>query len=50
MSAVLDACPLLEFLAVDPDAQSAVRSVTRFEARGLRLGHRVHELAYRRRG
>ncbi len=48
MSQVLDACPLL---ALVPDSQAllfAGRTATRFERRGLRLGHPVRDLVYRR--
>jgi tRNA (guanine-N7-)-methyltransferase len=49
MSLVLDACPLLAALV--PDATGADltgRAATRFELRGLRLGHQVRDLTYRR--
>ncbi len=49
ISLVLDACPLLA--ALDPEATPAAlpgRAATRFERRGLRLGHQVRELVYRR--
>jgi tRNA (guanine-N7-)-methyltransferase len=49
MRLVLDACPLLEL--VDPDAalgEPSGRDATRFERRGLRLGHQVRDLMYRR--
>jgi tRNA (guanine-N7-)-methyltransferase len=51
MHAVLDACPLLEPVAgaTGGDAPGG-RAATRFERRGLRLGHVVSELAYRRIG
>jgi tRNA (guanine-N7-)-methyltransferase len=48
MRLVLDACPLLEPL-VPQDAGSSRRDATRFEQRGLRLGHQVRDLMYRRR-
>ncbi len=55
MATVLDACPLLE--RVEPEAAATAgasslggaRVTTRFERRGARLGHDVHELCYRRR-
>ncbi len=51
MRAVLDACPLLAPPdAGDPAGRIATRAATRFEQRGLRLGHEVTELAYERRG
>jgi tRNA (guanine-N7-)-methyltransferase len=49
MRLVLDACPLLALVV--PDAalgESSGRSATRFERRGLRLGHQVSDLMYRR--
>jgi tRNA (guanine-N7-)-methyltransferase len=49
MSVVLDACPMLAVVVPDASgAQSAGRSATRFEQRGLRLGHQVRDLMYRR--
>ncbi|MGB8694751.1 MAG: tRNA (guanosine(46)-N7)-methyltransferase TrmB [Steroidobacteraceae bacterium] len=52
MQMVLDACPLFERL--DPgtgDARAAtLRALTRFERRGLQLGHTVSDFSYRRRG
>jgi tRNA (guanine-N7-)-methyltransferase len=42
---VLDDCPLL---ATVTDAQLTSRDVTRFEQRGLRLGHGVRDLTYAR--
>ena len=45
MRVVLDDCPLL---ATATDARLE-RAVTRFEQRGLRLGHSVRDLAYERR-
>jgi tRNA (guanine-N7-)-methyltransferase len=49
MSLVLDACPMLAVVVPDASgAQSAGRSATRFEQRGLRLGHQVRDLMYRR--
>jgi tRNA (guanine-N7-)-methyltransferase len=58
MRQVLDACPLLEPLATggadgtvgEPPGEPVGRAQTRFERRGLRLGHQVSDLAYRRRG
>jgi tRNA (guanine-N7-)-methyltransferase len=50
MSLVLDACPLLEpVVPKDADAGPSRRGATRFEQRGLRLGHQVRDLMYRRR-
>ncbi|MCX7065605.1 MAG: tRNA (guanosine(46)-N7)-methyltransferase TrmB [Proteobacteria bacterium] len=51
MQAVLDAEPDLENLAGTGHfvARNDERPTTRFEARGLRLGHQVWDLAYRRR-
>jgi len=49
MQLVLDACPALEAAAAAPADADAVRAPTRFERRGLRLGHGVSDLAYRRR-
>ena len=50
MQLVLDACPLLARQdAGTPTDSSATRAATRFEQRGLRLGHEVADLAYRRR-
>ncbi len=46
MLAVLRAEPLLE----EVPAGGAARPVTKFESRGLRLGHPVRDLAFRRRG
>lgn len=49
MSQVLDACPLLAVVVPDPSvAEFPDRAATRFERRGLRLGHQVHDLMYRR--
>ena len=49
MSLVLDACPMLALVVRDPSgAESAGRAATRFERRGLRLGHQVRDLTYRR--
>jgi len=50
MREVLDACPLLALIApAAGSAEPAGREPTRFERRGLRLGHAVTDLAYRRR-
>jgi tRNA (guanine-N7-)-methyltransferase len=49
MSLVLDACPMLAAVFPDPSGvESTGRSATRFEQRGLRLGHQVRDLMYRR--
>jgi tRNA (guanine-N7-)-methyltransferase len=45
MHDVLDGCPLL---ATVTDAQPIARAATRFEQRGLRLGHGVRDLTYAR--
>jgi tRNA (guanine-N7-)-methyltransferase len=51
MRTVLDACPLLASPGANLAAgRVAARAATRFEQRGLRLGHEVTELAYERRG
>lgn len=52
MREVIDACPALENLSTDETgfvARPDVRTLTRFEQRGQRLGHGVWDLAYRRR-
>ena len=52
MREVLNAEPAFENLAADGSgfvARPSSRPVTRFEARGERLGHAVFDLAYRRR-
>ena len=50
MRLVLDECPLLvRQEASAPGDSPAVRAATRFEQRGLRLGHEVTDVAYRRR-
>ena len=50
MQLVLDACPLLARQHADaPPVAPAARAATRFEQRGLRLGHEVADLAYQRR-
>jgi tRNA (guanine-N7-)-methyltransferase len=46
---VLEGCPGLESLPSDASAARETRSPTRFEQRGVRLGHAVRELRYRRR-
>src|SRR5476651_1704426 len=49
MSLVLDTCPLLALVVPDVSAaQSTGRAETRFERRGLRLGHQVRDFVYRR--
>jgi tRNA (guanine-N7-)-methyltransferase len=49
MSLVLDACPLLAAVVADGSAaETPGRAATRFERRGLRLGHQVRDLLYRR--
>ena len=47
--ATLKAEPLLENSAADFAPRPAYRPLTKFEARGLRLGHGVHDLIFRRR-
>ena len=47
MCAVLDAEPLLSGGVVPRPAE---RPLTRFEQRGMKLGHEVHDLVYRRVG
>ena len=47
--ATLTAEPLLENSAADFAPRPAYRPLTKFEARGLRLGHGVHDLIFRRR-
>jgi len=49
MLAVLAAEPLLENTAADFAARPAYRPQTKFEARGLRLGHGIWDLVFRRR-
>ena len=51
MRVVLDAEPRLENLAGDGQfaTRNEERPTTRFEARGVRLGHQVWDLAYRKR-
>jgi tRNA (guanine-N7-)-methyltransferase len=49
MLAVLSAEPTLSNTAVDYAARPESRPQTKFEARGLRLGHRVWDLVFRRR-
>jgi tRNA (guanine-N7-)-methyltransferase len=48
MRLVLDACPALAPRALQSDAAQAARAATRFERRGLRLGHAVCDLVYER--
>jgi tRNA (guanine-N7-)-methyltransferase len=49
MRLVLDACPMLAVIVPESDTpESTGRAATRFERRGLRLGHQVHDLSYRR--
>ncbi len=49
MRLVLDACPRLGLVLPDSAlGESPGRGATRFERRGLRLGHQVHDLMYRR--
>ncbi|MDE2219634.1 MAG: tRNA (guanosine(46)-N7)-methyltransferase TrmB [Gammaproteobacteria bacterium] len=50
MQLVLDACPSLAPPAGRAGATGAARAATRFERRGLRLGHAVRDLVYERRG
>ena len=49
MLAVLDACPALANTAAGFAPRPEMRPLTKFEARGLRLGHGVWDLLYRRR-
>jgi len=49
MLAVLGAEPLLENTAADYAPRPAYRPVTKFERRGLRLGHGVWDLLFKRR-
>jgi tRNA (guanine-N7-)-methyltransferase len=46
---VLAGCPALESVSSEVLAAGEARSPTRFEQRGVRLGHAVSELRYRRR-
>ncbi len=48
MLAVLDAEPLLENTATGYAPRPAYRPLTRFETRGLRLGHGVRDLVFRK--
>jgi tRNA (guanine-N7-)-methyltransferase len=48
--AVLAAEPLLENTAEGFAPRPAYRPQTKFETRGLRLGHRVFDAVFRRRG
>jgi tRNA (guanine-N7-)-methyltransferase len=49
MLAVLGAEPLLENTAAGYAARPAYRPLTKFEGRGLRLGHEVRDLVFQRR-
>jgi len=49
MRAVLDEVPELDNVYDGPAPRWAERPVTRFERRGIRAGHRIVDLAYRRR-
>ena len=49
MTDVLDAEPLLDNVYDGPAPRWSQRPVTRFERRGIRAGHTVTDLAYRRR-
>jgi len=49
MLAVLGAAPLLENTVADYAPRPATRPLTRFEQRGLRLGHGVWDLVFRRK-
>ena len=49
MLAVLSAEPLLENTAVDYAPRRDYRPLTKFEQRGLRLGHGVWDVIFRRR-
>ncbi len=51
MREVLDAQPAFENLSTSDGfmSRASLRPLTRFEARGTRLGHEVFDLAYRRR-
>jgi tRNA (guanine-N7-)-methyltransferase len=48
--AVLGAEPLLENAAQDYSPRPAYRPLTKFEQRGMRLGHGVWDLVFRRKG
>ena len=48
--AVLGADPLLKNMAVDYSPRPAYRPLTKFELRGMRLGHGVWDLVFRKRG
>ncbi len=50
MRLVLDACASLAPLALQAGDGQAVRAATRFEQRGLRLGHAVCDLVYEHAG
>jgi len=49
MLAVFSAEPLLENTATGFAARPAYRPLTKFEIRGVRLGHDVHDIIFRRR-
>ena len=49
MLRVLGACPALENTAAGYAARPEMRPMTKFEARGMRLGHGVWDLLFRRR-
>ncbi len=49
MLAVLDGCPALANTTAGFAERPAMRPLTKFEARGLRLGHGVWDLLYQRR-
>ena len=48
MQLVLEACLMFSVVVPDATAEPAGRAATRFERRGLRLGHQVRDLVYRR--
>jgi hypothetical protein len=50
MRLVLDACPSLAPLTLHSGDSQVARAATRFEQRGLRLGHAVCDLVYERAG
>ena len=49
MLAVLGACALLQNTAADYAPRPGYRPLTKFEQRGLRLGHGVWDVVFRRR-
>jgi tRNA (guanine-N7-)-methyltransferase len=49
MLEVLDQVPELENTADDFSPRPDYRPLTKFERRGLKLGHAVHDVVYRRR-